>query len=85
LDAGLLGFVGFTGVFVLGVAAAWRARRRRIAMPLPLGLVAAFGAVLLHSLVDGIFWGFKTQWALWFLFGIAFALDQISSQAAPEG
>lgn len=77
LDAGVLGFVGFTGVFALAGLAAWRSNQLGIAKPLALGLLGSFGVVLLHCFVDGIFWNFKAQWALWYLFGIAVALRQV--------
>ncbi len=77
LDAGLAGFVGLTGVLVLAMIAAGRANARQVAAPLPMGVLAAIAVVVLHGIGDSIFWGFKGGWAVWVVFGIAFALDAI--------
>ncbi len=78
LDTGIVGLVGFGGMFVLAFLSAWRAHTRRFAAPLPLALLTAFAVIVLHSLGESVFWNFKAQWMLWYLFGIAFALERAS-------
>lgn len=80
LDTGIFGLAGFVGVFVMAILSAWRAYTRQRAMPLPIGILTAFSVILLHSFADGIFWGLKTGWVLWFLFGIACVLPDIAEQ-----
>jgi putative inorganic carbon (HCO3(-)) transporter len=84
LDTGLLGLAGFCGVWGLAALAAWRAWSRRVAAPLPLGILAAFGVALVHSLGDATFWGLKAGWALWCLFGLALAAGSTADETELE-
>ena len=76
LDTGIVGLIGFAGMLLLAMHAAWRAQRDRFAYPLTLALLASFAVIVLHSLGDGVFWNLKAQWLLWILYGIAFAAEQ---------
>lgn len=78
LDAGLVGFVGLTGIFILAMIAVGRAYVRKLAAPLPLAVLVALAVVLIHSIGDSVFWGFKGGWMLWALLGLALAFDSVS-------
>lgn len=84
LDTGLLGLVGFVGVLVTAFAAAWRAQRAKIAAPLPLALLISLTVMILHSLGESVFWHLKAQWLLWFVYGMAFASENLSRTITPS-
>jgi putative inorganic carbon (HCO3(-)) transporter len=77
LDTGVVGLVGFVGMWMLAYASAWRARSFGIAAPLPLALLIALAIIVLHSLGESVFWNAKAQWFLWFVYGMALALERI--------
>jgi len=84
LDTGLVGLVGFVGVLVTAFAAAWRAYRAKIASPLPLALFISLAVMILHSLGESVFWQLKAQWLLWFVYGLAFASENLSRTKIPS-
>lgn len=78
LDTGVLGLIGFVGVMIFAFVSAWRAHKNQIASPLPLAVMISLIIIVLHSIGESVFWNLKAQWLLWFLYGIAFALEKLA-------
>ncbi len=87
LDTGVVGVAAFLAIFGLAVASAWRTYRAGNERPLAIALLSSFAIIAVHSLGDTIMWGARSSLVLWFLFALAFGLDNLglsSYNARPE-
>lgn len=84
LDTGLIGLAGYAGVMGLAFFSAWRARAFGPTSPLPTAILISLAGIVLHSVGESVFWNLKAQWLLWFLYGIAFALERLGTKSAPR-
>lgn len=80
LDTGVVGGVAFLGMMVIAVSAVWKAYRLNVERNLAIGLLTAFAVLMVHGMVDMIFWATKPGIVLWMMLALAAAFVNFTKQ-----
>ena len=83
LDTGIIGLAAFVGLFGDALLNAWRAYQHRFERALAIGLLASLASIVVHSMLDTIYWGMKPAALLWVVLGVAIALGTLERQRQP--
>lgn len=84
LDTGVVGGVAFLAMMGTAVVAVCEAYRRNVERTLAAGLLAAFTVLIVHGMVDMIFWGTKPGILLWMMLALAAALVNFTKQGTMQ-